>query len=408
MRKRSGITVLEFLIVTIVIALLATLAYIRYGDVREEAYVVAMKNDLRNYAIAQYEYRSNHGSWGTEEIIQAKTWFDYSKDVFPDTATAYSTADAFYLRVYHKKTNRYCELEVLSKDSISATHDQIRCPGKDSNESATEPTLAAPTITPPPGFFVSANETYDAVFIVHNNSSLTRTFQLSVQSSNPDVVPTPPNPSAVTIAGRSSRSVTIHFTVSGDAVAGMASTLSLHAVDVEAPQLSGSGATQAIVASELMSPTVTAVSPAVVAAPGGSYSLDFVVVNNSNTTRSFEFMAISSDPSVVPNPANPPGQSIGAHAQVTVTVSVTVSASASDADLSNVTLVATDADAPELSGDASTAVQVVVVVENRPPTVSLSCPNQVTRSTLYSCTATFSDPDGNLSHTSWGALSVTS
>src|SRR5690606_33050893 len=69
---------------------------------------------------------------------------------------------------------------------------------------------------------------------------------------------------------------------------------------------------------------------------------------------------------------------------------------------------ATDADAPELSGDASTAVQVVVVVENRPPTVSLSCPNQVTRSTLYSCTATFSDPDGNLSHTSWGALSVTS
>src|SRR5690606_19872593 len=137
-------------------------------------------------------------------------------------------------------------------------------------------------------------------------------------------------------------------------------------------------------------------------------SLDFVVVNNSNTTRSFEFMAISSDPSVVPNPANPPGQSIGAHAQVTVTVSVTVSASASDADLSNVTLVATDADAPELSGDASTAVQVVVVVENRPPLVSLSCPNQVARNTLYSCTATFSDPDGNLSHTSWGALSLTS
>src|SRR5690606_33654467 len=71
-------------------------------------------------------------------------------------------------------------------------------------------------------------------------------------------------------------------------------------------------------------------------------------------------------------------------------------------------LVATDADAPELSGDASTAVQVVVVVENRPPTVYLDCPNQVTRRTSYSCTATVSDPDGDLSHTSWGARSVTS
>src|SRR5690606_32746006 len=111
--------------------------------------------------------------------------------VFPDTATAYSTAEAFYLRVHHQKTNRYCEFEVLNKD-IAAMVDRIRCPGMDPNESATEPTLAAPTITPPASFSVSANETYDAIFSVHNNSSSTRTFQLSVQSSNPDVVPTPP------------------------------------------------------------------------------------------------------------------------------------------------------------------------------------------------------------------------
>lgn len=50
---RRGFTLIEILVVVVVIGILAAFAMLKYANTREQAYLAAMKSDLRNLAIAE-------------------------------------------------------------------------------------------------------------------------------------------------------------------------------------------------------------------------------------------------------------------------------------------------------------------------------------------------------------------
>ena len=56
MKPRSGFTILELLTVLVIIGLLATIATNRFWAVKERAFKVAMRNDLRTIATQQERY----------------------------------------------------------------------------------------------------------------------------------------------------------------------------------------------------------------------------------------------------------------------------------------------------------------------------------------------------------------
>ncbi len=59
-----GFTAVEVLVVLAIIALLASVMIPRYAQKRDQAYVAAMKADLRNLATAQEAYYRVDGSYG--------------------------------------------------------------------------------------------------------------------------------------------------------------------------------------------------------------------------------------------------------------------------------------------------------------------------------------------------------
>ncbi|MGQ0560266.1 MAG: type IV pilin protein [Gemmatimonadota bacterium] len=66
MKRRPGFTILELLTVMIIVGLLAAIAVSRFWSVKERSYWVSVKNDLRNVAIQQERYFSNHQAYAAD------------------------------------------------------------------------------------------------------------------------------------------------------------------------------------------------------------------------------------------------------------------------------------------------------------------------------------------------------
>lgn len=65
--KRLGFTILELLAVMVILAALATLAGIKFGNAKRRAYLTAMRSDLRNLAlIAEARYATTSSYEGVE------------------------------------------------------------------------------------------------------------------------------------------------------------------------------------------------------------------------------------------------------------------------------------------------------------------------------------------------------
>ena len=65
LRRRRGFTLLELLIVTVIIAILASIAIAKFSESKRRAYVSAMKADLRNLATtAESQFATNNSYVG--------------------------------------------------------------------------------------------------------------------------------------------------------------------------------------------------------------------------------------------------------------------------------------------------------------------------------------------------------
>src|SRR3982750_1131142 len=73
-RNTKGFTLIELLIVVVIIGILAAIAIPKFSSTKQNAYLTAMKTDLRNLATAEEGYATNHpGSYipTTATVTQA-------------------------------------------------------------------------------------------------------------------------------------------------------------------------------------------------------------------------------------------------------------------------------------------------------------------------------------------------
>ena len=61
LRRRTGFTIIEVLVVVVIIGILASIALAKFGGAKRRAYVTAMKSDLRGLAtVAESRYTSDN------------------------------------------------------------------------------------------------------------------------------------------------------------------------------------------------------------------------------------------------------------------------------------------------------------------------------------------------------------
>ena len=65
MRRRTGFTIIELLIVVLIIGILASVAISKFGDSKRRAYLTAMKSDLRGLAtVAESSFTTDNSYAG--------------------------------------------------------------------------------------------------------------------------------------------------------------------------------------------------------------------------------------------------------------------------------------------------------------------------------------------------------
>lgn len=124
-----GYTLVEVVITLVLLSIVAGFAITRYNEVKEQAYIDAMMNDLRNYAIVQEGYfnRDDTDGYGNPPILKNEEEFVYSENVHTDHF--FKGTGHWYLRVRHDKTDVKCELFFGRSTDITHTPNRILCPG---------------------------------------------------------------------------------------------------------------------------------------------------------------------------------------------------------------------------------------------------------------------------------------
>lgn len=87
-RRRGGFTLLELLVVTVIIAILAAIAIAKFGESKRRAYISAMKADLRNLATtAESRYATDNSYVG---LVAPQGSAGVTMTVLSATATEWS------------------------------------------------------------------------------------------------------------------------------------------------------------------------------------------------------------------------------------------------------------------------------------------------------------------------------
>ena len=74
-KNTKGFTLIELLIVVVIIGILAAIAIPKFASTKQNAYLAAMKTDLRNLATAEEAYQSNYNTYIPTQagVTQAST-----------------------------------------------------------------------------------------------------------------------------------------------------------------------------------------------------------------------------------------------------------------------------------------------------------------------------------------------
>jgi prepilin-type N-terminal cleavage/methylation domain-containing protein len=115
-QNRKGFTLIEVVVVTVVIGVLAAVAVPRLAGSKDKAYVAAMKADLHTIAIYEEQFAAdNHGQYfsGTATSDAPLNGFTPSKDVTV-TVVAFNILGSqladWTATVKHSQTSQGCEM----------------------------------------------------------------------------------------------------------------------------------------------------------------------------------------------------------------------------------------------------------------------------------------------------------
>lgn len=105
---RRGFTLIELLIVVVIIGILAAIAIPKFANSKEQAYITAMRGDLRNLATAQEAYFADHnGAYATSTTALGSNYRSSSGV----TVTIYSVSGPSWRgRATHNRTSVTCRI----------------------------------------------------------------------------------------------------------------------------------------------------------------------------------------------------------------------------------------------------------------------------------------------------------
>lgn len=158
-KRLRAFTILELLLVVVVIGVIAAMVLAKFGDVKEGAYIDAMKNDLRNLANAQEFYHEENGTYSE---ISELPGFYFSDGV--EVSSSSATSEEWTAVLAHNSTSHTCAITVGK--SLTASNKMECTSDGEAGGSAPEATNTAPVAdfswdptAPAPGEVVSFNGT---------------------------------------------------------------------------------------------------------------------------------------------------------------------------------------------------------------------------------------------------------
>jgi prepilin-type N-terminal cleavage/methylation domain-containing protein len=105
--SRKGFTLIELLLVVVIIGILVAIAIPKLGKAKENAYVVAMKSDLRRLLIAEESYLADYFTYSTDK---AALKFEESTGV--DVTITYNPGRGWSADATHVGTARTCAISI--------------------------------------------------------------------------------------------------------------------------------------------------------------------------------------------------------------------------------------------------------------------------------------------------------
>ena len=115
-RTRKGFTLIELLIVVVIIGISAAIAFPKFAETKEKAYVTAMKSDLKNMVSSAEAWFSDHNTYAG---YTAPTGSSGVSLTFNGDATGWSA------QATHASTAKTCSIAVGSAVSSGAEGEPV-------------------------------------------------------------------------------------------------------------------------------------------------------------------------------------------------------------------------------------------------------------------------------------------
>jgi len=122
-----GFTLIEMLIVTVIIGVLAAIAIPKFAATKEKAYVASMSSDLRNLATAQESYLSDEATYYNGAVPSANLAYRLSSGVSITLSNV--TAGGWAAVTSHLQTGKTCAIFVGTAPvtAPAVAEGQVKC-----------------------------------------------------------------------------------------------------------------------------------------------------------------------------------------------------------------------------------------------------------------------------------------
>jgi prepilin-type N-terminal cleavage/methylation domain-containing protein len=116
--SRKGYTIIELVVVTVIIGILAAITIAKFAAAKEGAYVAAMESDLRNFAIYEQNYAADHnGSYFSGNGVAQG--FKATPDVTVLATTVVGPPADWSAAAGHAKTTTTCSIGTGAGGEVS-------------------------------------------------------------------------------------------------------------------------------------------------------------------------------------------------------------------------------------------------------------------------------------------------
>jgi prepilin-type N-terminal cleavage/methylation domain-containing protein len=115
-RNVRGFTLIELLIVIVIIGILATIAIPKFSSSKEQAYLAAMKSDLRNLATTEESYMYEYSAYTTNPSTSS-----YVTTTGVTGPTVAITSDGWTAVLGHNVSTKTCAIYFGSTGQAPAT-----------------------------------------------------------------------------------------------------------------------------------------------------------------------------------------------------------------------------------------------------------------------------------------------